>query len=126
MAGTPQQVVEGVVRSQILDHWEAQDDPEHLRTIRNRLMLNSMRPQLLLQLYQQILTHGDVAINNSRAQIELRFSGLVIQRQGTLQVFNRIYSRVFDQASPVQMSFSRSCMRNAWSCQNSISVGLRA
>lgn len=98
ITGTPQQVVEGVVRSQILDHWEAQDNPEHLRTIRNRLMLNSTRPQTLLQLYQQILTHGDVAINNSRAQIELRFSGLVIQRQGTLQVFNRIYSRVFDQA----------------------------
>lgn len=96
LEGTPQQVVKGVVSTHILTHWEAQDEPEHLRTIRNRLLLNGDQPQALLGLYRQILTHGSIAINNSQEQIELRFSGLVIQRQGTLQVFNQIYSSVFD------------------------------
>lgn len=98
MTGTPRQIVEGIVRSQILTHWEAQDEPEHLRTIRNRLLLNATNPRELLRLYQGILKRGGVAIKPTREHIELRFSGLVTQRQGQLQVFNRIYEAVFDQA----------------------------
>ena len=86
------------MRSQILTHWEAQDEPEHLRTIRNRLLLNATNPRELLRLYQRILKRGGVAIKPTREHIELRFSGLVTQRQGQLQVFNRIYEAVFDQA----------------------------
>ena len=43
------------MRSRILDNWETQDDPEHLRTIRDRLLHNEQRSGLLLGLYQHIL-----------------------------------------------------------------------
>ncbi|MEM9266653.1 MAG: CHASE2 domain-containing protein [Cyanobacteria bacterium P01_F01_bin.13] len=94
--GSPQQVVDSIVRSHILTHWEAQDEPEHLRTIRNRLLLNTTHPGRLLRLYRQILKRGGITINSSDEQIELRFSGLVTQRQNQLRVFNRIYQSVFD------------------------------
>ncbi|HBE30402.1 MAG TPA: hypothetical protein DD990_03375, partial [Cyanobacteria bacterium UBA11368] len=32
--------VETLVRKRILKEWEAQDEPEHLRTIRNRILNN--------------------------------------------------------------------------------------
>ncbi len=35
--------IECLVRSQIINNWESQDEPEHLRTIRNRLLYNSQR-----------------------------------------------------------------------------------
>jgi hypothetical protein len=47
--------VEQFVRSQIIQHWEAKDDPEHLRTIRARLLFNEHRTGRLLGLYQRVL-----------------------------------------------------------------------
>ncbi|MEM7062165.1 MAG: CHASE2 domain-containing protein [Cyanobacteria bacterium P01_B01_bin.77] len=95
---TPQHIVDHIVRTYILNHWEVQDEPEHLRTIRNRILLGAKTPATLLQLYQKILEQDGLRFDNrSTAQVELRFSGLVIQRQGQLQVFNRIYRTVFDQ-----------------------------
>jgi len=32
------QLVKTLVKTQIIDHWESQDEPEHLRTIRDRLL----------------------------------------------------------------------------------------
>jgi hypothetical protein len=50
------QWVEQLVRSRIIENWEAQDEPEHLRTIRDRLLYSSQRKNQLLELYRQILT----------------------------------------------------------------------
>jgi WD40 repeat protein len=47
--------VESLVRSRIIQTWEFQDEPEHLRTIRDRLLRNSQRAGRLLYMYQQIL-----------------------------------------------------------------------
>ncbi|MEH2237838.1 AAA-like domain-containing protein [Nostoc sp.] len=47
--------VEQFVRSQIIQDWEANDDPEHLRTIRDRLLFNEHRSGRLLGLYQRVL-----------------------------------------------------------------------
>ncbi|MBE9067931.1 CHASE2 domain-containing protein [Leptolyngbya cf. ectocarpi LEGE 11479] len=103
ITGTPQQRVDHIVHQYILNHWEVQDEPEHLRTIRNRMLLGAKAPERLLQLYQKILKQNGIRFNNrSSAQIELRFSGLVTQQQGRLQVFNRIYKTVFDQAWVLQ------------------------
>jgi hypothetical protein len=48
--------VEQVVKSQIIENWESLDEPEHLRTIRDRLLRNEQKAGQLLGLYQQILT----------------------------------------------------------------------
>jgi hypothetical protein len=79
----------------VIENWEAQDQPEHLSTIRARI-LNSKRTVPMLKLYQQILQPGEVAANNSPEQMELQLSGLVVKQQGRLRVYNRIYKAVFD------------------------------
>jgi hypothetical protein len=39
--------VENLVRSQIIENWETQDEPEHLRTIRDRIIWSDRKEQLL-------------------------------------------------------------------------------
>ena len=125
--------VESLVRSRIIDNWEAQDEPEHLRTIRDRLLHDEQRSGLLLGLYQRLLDTAErgrgrkrekgrqstpiplagkspsphppippspyppsVQSNGSCEPIELLLSGLVVRRQGQLQVNNPIYAAVFN------------------------------
>jgi PAS domain S-box-containing protein len=92
--------VADLVRSQILTNWEAQDEPEHLRTIRDRILNNDhFSPAFvlrLLQLYQRVLEHGHAPVGEGPESIELRLSGLVCKRDGQLKVTNRIYEWVFN------------------------------
>lgn len=85
-----------LVESRILDNWAAQDEPPHLRTIRDRLLANEHRVSRLLEPYQQILQQGSISADDSREQIELLLSGLVVKQQGQLRLFNRIYEQVFN------------------------------
>ena len=91
-------LVKEVVRTRIIDNWESQDDPEHLRTIRDRILCNEQRAGYLLELYQQIQEQGEVVANNSVESSELRLSGLVVKREGKLRVYNRVYQLVFDRS----------------------------
>jgi hypothetical protein len=88
--------IDDLVKTHIIDHWEAQDNPEHLRTIRNRLLMDEQRTPRLLGLYQTILEQGGIPLDGSPEQTELLLSGLVCQRQGQLRVKNFIYQRIFD------------------------------
>lgn len=97
-AGAEAARVEETVRSRIIHNWESQDDPEHLRTIRDRLTTDRLHSSRLLGLYQDILAQTGVAIDGSQTQAELKLSGLVIERNGQLQVANPIYARVFSPA----------------------------
>lgn len=91
--------VEQVVKSHIIENWESQDEPEHLRTIRDRILYrNEKRTGRLLELYQQILRQGEISADGSAEQIELRLSGLVVEQQGKLKVYNRIYEAVFNHS----------------------------
>lgn len=90
--------VEEVVESRIIENWESKDDPEHLRTIRDRILSSEQRAGYLLELYQQIQLFGEVAASKSVESSELRLSGLVVQRESKLRVYNRIYQRVFNQS----------------------------
>ncbi|MEG4419471.1 AAA-like domain-containing protein [Microcoleus sp. LAD1_D5] len=95
--GTEGFFVESVVRSQIIQNWESQDEPEHLKTIRDRLLRNEQRAGRLLGIYQQILQGVEVSTDDSREQVELLLSGLVVKYQGFLQVSNPIYQEVFNK-----------------------------
>jgi WD40 repeat protein len=145
--------VEQVVQLRIVENWESQDEPEHLKTIRDRILRNQQKAGQLLGLYQQILQSanppqpplskgglnaaiqpslppqtplskgglnadlsslsksepnsvlapplskgglGGVLADGSPEQTELRLSGLVVQHQGKLKVYNRIYAEVFN------------------------------
>ncbi len=92
--------VEEVVKSRIIESWESQDEPEHLRTIRSRILRNEERAGYLLELYQQIRcseVESIITANNTIEQSELLLSGLVAKREGKLRVYNRIYQEVFNQ-----------------------------
>lgn len=96
-AGAEADWVEHCVQTQIIENWEAQDDPEHLRTIRDRLLRREVSIGRLLGLYQQILQQGAIPADDSWEQIELRLSGLVLNQAGQLSVQNPIYATVFDR-----------------------------
>ncbi|MGD1807622.1 AAA-like domain-containing protein [Dapis sp. BLCC M126] len=85
-----------LVKSQIIDNWQTQDEPEHLRTIRDRIIRNEQRAGRLLGIYQKILENLQVATDDTREQIELILSGIVIKNQGSLIVKNRIYQQIFN------------------------------
>ena len=88
--------METLVRTQIIENWESQDEPEHLRTVRDRIIKSDRQPVRLLELYRQILHQGKVVCADSPQERELLLSGLVVKQQGFLQVHNRIYELIFD------------------------------
>ncbi|MEG4809139.1 AAA-like domain-containing protein [Microcoleus sp. F8-D3] len=94
--GTEEFFVESVVRENIINKWESQDEPEHLKTIRDRILRNEQRMGRWLGIYQTIWQGVLVPTDDSREQIELLLSGLVEKKQGFLKVKNRIYQKVFD------------------------------
>jgi WD40 repeat protein len=85
-----------LIQVRVIENWEAQDEPEHLKTIRVRIVRSQERASRLLGLYQQILREGGVAADDSPEQMELRLSGLVVRQLGRLEVANRIYGEVFN------------------------------
>ncbi|MBD2611273.1 AAA-like domain-containing protein [Nostoc punctiforme FACHB-252] len=112
--------VEELVRSHIIQDWESQDQPQHLRTIRDRLLFfNQQQSGRLLSLYHQILqaqeaqqlrpnssesfpsstslsTPYSTHIDNSPEQTELLLSGLVQKHNGYLKIKNPIYRTIFN------------------------------
>jgi hypothetical protein len=89
--------VSELVQTYIIDQWQTQDEPEHLRTIRDRLLKNEQSPVQLLELYRQILKNGGAIADDSAAQGALRLSGLAVNQGKRIQVHNRIYEAVFNQ-----------------------------
>ena len=102
-----------IVQSQIIENWEAADEPVHLKTIRDRLLRNQHRASRLLGLYQKILPFSEppdcrggvpvpaliegIDADDTPEQTELRLSGLVVKRGGKLTVNNLIYASIFNQ-----------------------------
>jgi len=99
------QQVEKMVKTRILENWEDWDEPEHLTTIRGRILSGKCDPSRLLALYQTILPpprpknpgkSEGVSVDYSPEQRELEMSGLVVKSQGKLIVGNLIYQSVFN------------------------------
>jgi len=111
--------VEELVKKTLINRWETVDQPEHFRTIRDRLFRIRKRVGRILSLYQKILIstqHSNsgikqireeqstnatyplspVSTDGSREQTELLLSGLVVSDAGLLKVKNRIYEQIFD------------------------------
>lgn len=94
--GTEALWVATVVREHILHEWESQDNPEHLRTIRNRLLSSPQYTGSLLAIYHQLLQGTEIPTDDTRVQMELLLSGLVMRHSGFLKVKNLIYAQVFN------------------------------
>lgn len=96
LSGHEARWVEELVQTQIIQNWEFNDEPEHLRTIRNRILQRESQIPQLLALYRQVLQQ-EVPVADIPEQMELLLSGLVIQQQGYLKPHSRIYALIFDQ-----------------------------
>lgn len=126
-----------LIQTHIIDNWEVQDEPEHLKTIRDRLLYDEQRAGRLLGLYQQILQYQlaaegnsaassssppiEISASNSRDRTELVLSGLVEKHDGWLRVKNPIYQSVFNQNWVAkQLSYLRpySQALDAWIASN--------
>ena len=89
-------IVSNVVQEKIIENWEGQDEPEHLKTIRDRLLYSSKNKYKLLELYYRILQEGAINDQNLPEYTELRLTGLVVKQNTKLKVYNRIYAEVFN------------------------------
>ena len=90
--------LESIIESQIIDNWEAHDEPEHLKTIRDRMLLGEQIAGRFLGLYQQILLNGYINADNSLENMRFRLLGLVVKEDRIIKVYNRIYKSVFNLA----------------------------
>ena len=91
-------LVDQVVRTKVIEHWETQDTPPHLKTIRDRLLQSDEQGRgRLLGLYQQILDQDGIPADESNEQMQLRLTGLVVKQDDKLRVYNPIYREVFNQ-----------------------------
>jgi len=89
-------LIDQIVYSSIIHNWETQDNPEHLRTIRDRIIRNEYRAGRMLTVYQRILQLTQVKANDSREHLELLLSGLVVQQNGFLKTKCPIYQEIFN------------------------------
>lgn len=95
-ANQESQWVENLIRSKILENWESQDEPEHLRTIRDRLLQSPCDRIQLLNYYQKILHQPHYSALDNDIEKELILSGLIIKQDQCLTVHNRIYAAIFN------------------------------
>lgn len=85
-----------LVADNIITDWKSQDEPEHIRTIGDRLTRDETKAASLLGLYQQILQRGSIPVDRYGEQSELLLSGLVVKQGNTLITRNSIYEAILD------------------------------
>ena len=90
--------LQALVQTKILDHWASQDEPSHLRTVQDRILLHSgNKAGRLLNLYRQVLQPERLIADGSTDQLDLLLTGLVRRQDDRLQVYNPIYAAIFNQ-----------------------------
>ena len=95
-AGEEAVKIEQLVRKKVLKNWESQDNPVHLKTIHDRLLKDDSGKLRRLGLYQQILQLEDLGAEDSREQIDLRLTGIVVKKEEKLKIYNQIYNSIFN------------------------------
>jgi WD40 repeat protein len=98
--GQEEELIAQVVENKIINNWEYNDEPVHLKTIRDRLLQDENKAISLLGVYRQILKGIELGEsievgNNYSEVIALRLAGLIVSEEGQLFVYNEIYRRVF-------------------------------
>ena len=89
--------VENLVKNKVIENWESQDEPEHFRTIRDRILkTDENKAAYLLDLYQQVWHSQGIDTDNSIEQSDLQLAGIVVKKDGKLKVYNQIYHTIFD------------------------------
>jgi hypothetical protein len=95
--------IDQIVHRNVLHNWADQDDPVHLRSIRDRLN-QSPRRQSLYRLYREISTGMRIPCSGNALQAELLITGLVRCEHQHLRCANKIYQHVFAQPLPKKIN----------------------
>jgi len=99
LSESPQELVQQIIYAKIIDNWEVQDVPQHLKTLQERILrLDDRGRGRLLGMYQQILDADGIEADESYDQMQLRLTGLVVKRDGRLTIYNPIYAAVFNSS----------------------------
>ena len=91
------EVINKLVRERILNNWEERDEPEHLKTIRDKFIKNQIDPKLLLETYLQVVENGFIQDYGAWEHQELFMSGIVGRSEGKLTIYNSIYEQLFNK-----------------------------
>jgi hypothetical protein len=84
------------VRQCLIKNWESYDEPEHFKTIRDRILYHPHYSNLMLESYQKILQGQTIYFRDHPEQVELILSGLLVPKNGILTIKNPIYQSIFD------------------------------
>ena len=90
------EILESIINSKIIENWEADDEPEHLKTIRDRMLLGEQVAGRFLGWYQQILRSGYIVADHSIEHMRFCLIGLVVKQEDRIEVYNKIYQSVFN------------------------------
>jgi len=88
-------LVASLVQKKVIENWEGQDEPEHLKTIRDRILCSEKRATRLLGIYHHILQQNEIPTDDTPQQMELRLTGLVVKKLAKIKVYNQIYKFIF-------------------------------
>ena len=90
------QWIQKLIQTKIIHSWETQDEPEHLKTICDRLLRNQTRASRLIGLSAEIQRQGFIEADDSPEQRNLLLSNLVVKQENLLIFRNRIYQQIFN------------------------------
>lgn len=88
--------VGNIAHSKIILNWESQDEPEHLKTIRDRILRDEQSTSRLLGLIEQIIIQGSIPVDESLEQRSLLLTNLVVKANRQLVIRNPIYQQIFN------------------------------
>ncbi|MFN6496447.1 MAG: AAA-like domain-containing protein [Nostoc sp. DedQUE01] len=96
--GKEKEIIEQLVQDNVIKNWMKNDSQKNLLTINYRLK-NSPHCKLLLTIYKQILEGKNIKLDkDNRIHMEILLSGLVVEIDRKLKVYNRIYESIFNQS----------------------------
>ena len=86
-----------LIQWKIIEHWESQDNPQHLRTIYQRLK-SIHRNYRFFDKYKWNAVLNGLSENllEEDLELKLRLSGFMIKENGKLKVYNQIYAKVIE------------------------------
>jgi hypothetical protein len=91
--GSEEITVERLIRKEIIENWEAKDEPEHLRTIRDRILLSPNQYELI-SMYKEIILKGFILSKNSSEYLELRLTGIAVKNKDKIISTSKIYQAI--------------------------------
>ncbi|MDJ0658992.1 MAG: AAA-like domain-containing protein [Crocosphaera sp.] len=84
-----------LIQWKIIEHWQSQDHPQHLRTIHQRLIYIKNHFSFFSNYDKNSIING-LLISSTPEELELRLSGFMVKRNNKLEVYNKIYKSVFN------------------------------